>query len=114
MTHFKNVLKTHFEESVYSNLPFKIYVKETFLKYCDPLAKHAFLIDLEEQKFEFKDIPNTETPFDVGKMVVQETNILKNNRLKDVLKHFDCYVRKKTYNPLLSILKIYQNYPCIG
>ena len=89
LTHFKYVLKTHFEESVYLNLPFKIYVKETFLKYCDPIAKHAFLIDLEEQKFEFKDTPNTETPLDVGKMVAQETNILKNNQLNDVVKHFD-------------------------
>ena len=32
LTHFKYVLKTHFEESVYQNLPFKIYITETFLK----------------------------------------------------------------------------------
>ena len=43
---------------------------------------------MEEQKFKFKDAPNTETPLDVSKMVAQETNILKNNQLKDVLKHF--------------------------
>ena len=79
MTHFKYVLKTHFEESVYSNLPFKIYIKGTFLKYCDPIAIHAFLIDSGEQMFEFKDTPNTETPLDVSKMVAQETNFLKNN-----------------------------------
>ena len=52
-------------------------------------SQTRFLIDLEEQKFEFKDTPNTETPLDVNKMVAQETNIFKNNQLKDFLKHFD-------------------------
>ena len=47
------------------------------------------MIDLEEQKFEFKDSPNTETPLDVSKMVTQETNVLKYNQLKDVLKRFN-------------------------
>ena len=65
------------------------YVKETFLKYCDPLAKRAVLNDLEEKKFEFKDIPNIEIPLDINKMVAQEISILKNNQIKDVLKYFD-------------------------
>ena len=75
LIHFKYLLKTHFKESVNQNLPFKIYIKDIFLKYCDRLAKQAFLDDLDGQKIEFDETPNTETSLNVKNMIRDEINM---------------------------------------